>query len=290
MRRPLVLAGLAALALDGCASTNGAALAQLDQESPLKLLVMQAPMAVGTPRLQAVLAPDSKRKLSASDEAIAQGVARAERHAQAAMQSALGGLPGLAVVTTPERDEPFIENLAARALGRSMTQPEADRIEADTGADAVLRFGITDYGLTPDAWRDAYIAFEVTSTLAIAGAIAYSGSAVADTAAGAYLAQETVEETAEAYAGFWGLNVVSRPVRMTADLVRLQPVATVWETSRTGLSDVELSRLTRRVGPREVRRQLDQSTDDAVGELVSDLSTGLESSVSVRPPSERDWR
>lgn len=80
------------------------------------------------------------------------------------------------------------------------------------------------------------------------------------------------------------------PVRMTAELVRLHPVATVWETSRTGLSDVELSRLTRRVGPREVRRQLDQSTDDAAGELVSDLLSGLQASVAVRPPSERDWR
>ncbi|HXZ93028.1 MAG TPA: hypothetical protein VEG36_09120 [Burkholderiales bacterium] len=77
---------------------------------------------------------------------------------------------------------------------------------------------------------------------------------------------------------------------MTAELVRLHPVATVWETSRTGLSDVELSRLTRRVGPREVRRQLDQSTDDAAGELVSDLLSGLQASVAVRPPSERDWR
>jgi len=154
----------------------------------------------------------------------------------------------------------------------------------------MLRFCVTDYGSTPRAWRDAYIAFEVTSTLAIAGAIAYSGSAVAGAAAGAYLAQETVEETAEAYAGFWGLNVVSRPVRMTAELVRLEPVATIWEDSRTGLSDVELSRLTRRVGPRELDRQLDRSTADAAGGLVSELSAALASSVAVRPPSERDWR
>jgi hypothetical protein len=279
-----------ALALNGCATTNGAVLAQMEQDAPLKLLVMQSPMTVDARRLQVVLAPDSTRKPSVSDEAIAQGVERAERHARAAMQSAFGGRSGLALVAAPDRDKAFIENLAARSLGEPLSRDEANRIAADTGADAVLRFCMTDYGLTPRAWRDAYIAFEVTSTLAIAGAIAYSGSAVAGTAAGAYLAQETVEETAEAYAGFWGLNVVSRPVRMTAELVRLDPVATVWEDSRTGLSDVELSRLTRRVGPREADRQLDRSTADAAGELVSDLSAALASSVARRPPSERDWR
>lgn len=280
-----------ALALNGCATTdNGTALAQMERDAPLELLVMQSPMTVDARRLQAVLAPDSKRKLSLSDAAIAQGVEHAEQHAQAAMQSALGGRSGLALVAAPERDKAFIENLAARSLGESLSRDEANRIAADTGADAVLRFCVTDYGVTPQAWRDAYIAFEVTSTLAIAGAIAYSGSAVAGTAAGAYLAQETVEETAEAYAGFWGLNVVSRPVRMTAELVRLDPVTTVWEDSRTGLSDVQLSRLTRRVGPRETDRQLDRSTADAAGELVSDLSAALASSVAVRPPAERDWR
>ena len=280
-----------ALALNGCATTNnGTALAQMERDAPLKLLVMQSPMTVDARRLQAVLAPDSKRKLSLSDAAIAQGVEHAEQHAQAAMQFALGGRSGLALVAAPERDKAFIENLAARSLGESLSRDEANRIAADTGADAVLRFCMTDYGVTPRAWRDAYIAFEVTSTLAIAGAIAYSGSAVAGTAAGAYLAQETVEETAEAYAGFWGLNVVSRPVRMTAELVRLDPVATVWEDSRTGLSDVQPSRLTRRVGPQELDRQLDQSSDDAAGELVSDLSAALASSVAVRPPAERDWR
>lgn len=280
-----------ALALNGCATTNnGTALAQMERDAPLKLLVMQSPMTVDARRLQAVLAPDSKRRLSLSDAAIAQGVEHAEQHAQAAMQFALGGRSGLALVAAPERDKAFIENLAARSLGESLSRDEANRIAADTGADAVLRFCMTDYGVTPRAWRDAYIAFEVTSTLAIAGAIAYSGSAVAGTAAGAYLAQETVEETAEAYAGFWGLNVVSRPVRMTAELVRLDPVATVWEDGRTGLSDVQLSRLTRRVGPRETDRQLDRSTADAAGELVSDLSAALASSVAVRPPAERDWR
>jgi hypothetical protein len=88
--------------------------------------------------------------------------------------------------------------------------------------------------LTPKSRRKGYIAFEVTSTLAIARAIAYSGSAAAKAttaAAGTYLAQETAEETAESYAGFWALDVESRPVRIEAALVRPEPVATVWEIS-----------------------------------------------------------
>ena len=138
-----------------------------------------------------------------------------------------------------------------------------------------FKFGISDYGLTPKSWRDGYITFEITSTLAIAGAIAYTGSAAARAAAGAYLVQEGIEESAESYAGFWALDVVSRPVRIEAQFVRLNPVTTVWEDSDTGLADVKLSRLTRKVGSAEQNNQLDQSTDFAVNGLVSRLSAAM---------------
>ena len=88
--------------------------------------------------------------------------------------------------------------------------------------------------------------------------------------------QEAVEETAEAYAGFWALDVVARPVRIEAELVRLNPVTTVWNTSDTGLSEMKLSRLTRKVDADERDRQLDQATDNAVKDIVSELSDALE--------------
>ena len=50
----------------------------------------------------------------------------------------------------------------------------------------------------------------------------------------------------------------------------------MWKTSDTGLSDVSLSRLTRKVGSDERARQLDQAADYAVRDLVSDFLDALE--------------
>jgi hypothetical protein len=136
------------------------------------------------------------------------------------MESALTRQSGLIVVTPPTNEKQLINEIQGHDFETAISQDEADRIQTATGADALLRFGITDYGLTPKSWRKGYATFEVTSTLAIAGVIAYSGSTVAKAAAGAYLTQEAVEETAEAYAGFWGLDVVCRPVRIEAELIR----------------------------------------------------------------------
>lgn len=237
---------------------------------------MESPMTIDPGRLQTVMAPDIKPKLSVSAEPISQGVKQAQEHAWAAMESALTKQSDLIVVTPLISEKQFINQIQRQYFETAISQEEADRIRMTTGADALLRFHITDYGLTPKSWRKGYITFEVTTTLAIAGVIAYSGSTVAKAAAGAYLAQETVEETAEAYAGFWGLDVVGRPVRIEAELIRLNPVTTVWETSDTGLSDVKLSRLTRKVGPDERDKQLDQATDHAVRDVLSDLSHVLE--------------
>lgn len=236
---------------------------------------MESPMTIGRGRLQTVLAPDVKRKLSVSEEPISQGMKHAQQHALAAMESSLTNQSGLIIVTPPADEEQFFNVIQGHDLETAISQEEADRIQRTTGADALLRFAITDYGLTPKSWRKAYITFEVTTTLAIAAIIAYSGSTVAKAAAGAYLVQETVEETAETYAGFWVLDVVCRPVRIEAELIRLNPVTTIWKTSHSGLSDVRLSRLIRKVEPDERDRQLDQATDHAAKDIVSALSDAL---------------
>ena len=243
---------------------------------------MESPMTIDSGRLQTVLAPNMKPKLSVSEDPISQDVKQAQEHALAAMESALTNQSTL-IVVTPTNEEQFINTIQNHDFKTAISQAEADRIQTTTGADALLRFGITDYGLTPKSWRKGYITFEVTTTLAIAGVIAYSGSTVAKAAAGAYLAQETVEETAEAYAGFWGLDVLCRPVRIEAELIRLNPVTTVWKTSDTGLSDVRLSRLTRKVGPDERESQLNQATDYAVKDIVSSLSDALKNIIGPEP-------
>ncbi len=269
---PLCVIGVG---LGGCACTTNMQFAQTDTKAPIKILLMQSPITIDPGRLQKVLAPDIKPKLSVSEEPISQGVQHAQEHALAAVESALTKQSKLIVVTPPTEEKQFINKIQGHGFDTAISQDEADRIQATTGADALLRFDITDYGLTPKSWRKGYITFEVTTTLALAAVIAYSGTTVAKAAAGAYLAQEAVEETAEAYAGFWALDVVSRPVRIEAELIRLNPVTTVWKASDTGLSDVRLSRLTRKVGPDERDRQLDQATDYAVKVVVSDFSDAL---------------
>lgn len=262
--------------LGGCATTPPMEKTGEPMRRPIKLLVMQSPMTIDPGRLQKVFAPNIKRTLSAADEPIAQGVHHAQQFVSEAMASALAKRSDIVVETPPAFEQQYIEETRNQPLATTMSQDNADSITRATGADALLKFKITDYGLTPQAWRAGYITFEVTSTLAIAGVIAYAGSTVAKAAAGAYLAQEGIEETAESYAGFWALDVECRPVRIEAELIKLHPVSMVWSTNDTGLSDVKLSRLIRKVGPGEVDNQLNQATKYAVKDIVADLSNSLE--------------
>jgi len=264
-----IVAGLA-----GCATSPQ--LAGFDRAhagTPVKMLVLEAPMTVDRGRLRAVLAPNLKVQTAAADESIVSGEQHAQAYALAAMESALNGRTGFSVLAPGAENGTLLDKIRADSLAENITQQEADQLHAATGADALLRFDITDYGMTPHAWRKGYVTFEVASTLAIAGIIAYTGSTAAHAAAGAYLAQEAAEETAEGYAGFWALDVAGRPVRLEAELVQLEPVATVWKSADTGMSDLHWSRLTGKVTAAERNRQLDQATDDAVQDVVADLSS-----------------
>lgn len=261
------------LTFGGCATNPGMKqLVQSHHENPVKVLLSEAPLNIEQSRLLDVFAPDKKAQ---SKAAILSGTEHAQSRAFDLMQSMLTKQHQFAMVTVPDATKSKVEQVLKKDLDRPLSQADADLIHEATGADALLRFRITDYGLTPKSWRDGYITFEVTSTLAIAGAIAYTGSAAAHAVAGAYLAQETVEETTEAYAGFWGLDVVTRPVRLEAELIRLHPVGTIWKTDETGLSDIRLSRLTRSVPNTERDMQLGQSTNHAVNDISDDLEKSL---------------
>jgi hypothetical protein len=270
------LFSVAVISLGGCATAPD--IKQLGQSPlnvPVKTLVMESPMAVDQDRLHAVLAPDSRAGSQASNALISSGEEHAQEFALAAMQSDLEKQARLEVVTPAAKDNALVDKIQGENLASAITQDEADKLHSATGADALLRFGITDYGQTPKTWRSGYITFEVVTTLGLAAIIASPGTAVAKAAAGTYLAEETVEETAEGYAGFWALDVVYRPVRIEAELIRLNPVATVWDYSDTGLSDRSLSRLTSKVSPAERDKQLDQATDDAVRDIVSTLASSM---------------
>jgi hypothetical protein len=274
----VALIGLMASSLCGCATNpyqNN--LEQSPLRPPIKLLVMESPVSIDSERLQAVLAPDSKPETMASKVLVSDGKKHAQQYALASMEAALEKQAYLEIIHPPENESPYLHGLGEKSLQSPLTQDEANWLHKNTGADALLRFGITDYGLTPRSWRNGYITFEVATTLAIAGVIAFSNVPAAKGVAGAYLAQEAAEETAEAYAGFWGLDEVSRPVRIEAELIQLNPLATLWSDSDTGLSETSWSRLTGKVSFEERNHQLDQSTDDAVGHLASELSVELKS-------------
>ena len=157
---------LIAVALSACAT--GGEVVGLDKppgDAPIKLIVVESPMSVGAARLQPVLAPPAKAGSSVAVERIARGAAHAQEFALASMDAALRKRTGFEVVAAPERE------IAATNFESPLTQAEADRLATATGADALLMFRITDYGLTPRAWRAGYVTFEVVSTLAIAGLI-----------------------------------------------------------------------------------------------------------------------
>lgn len=289
--RPLVLTALGpALAmLSGCASVNHAVREPAHLQTPVKVLLIQSPLAVSPQRLQSVFAAKSKKPLTLASPALLPVAAHSRARALADMRTALGKRSNIVLVKPPLRAKPLIARIQQQKYTTALTPAEAKQLQAETGADAILRFGITDYGLTPKTWRTSYITFEVVSTLAITALIASVGTTVAKGAAGAYLAQETVEETAEGYAGFWALDVVCRPVRIEAKLIRPAPLTILWHDNDTGLADVHLSRLFRNVSAAERNRQLDQSTAYAVNDLVAALSNKLSGKKNVHLPAKLKW-
>lgn len=195
-------------------------------------------------------------------------VARADALARTDMRRVLGerGWQGI--------DDSETAAAAAKDLGLdrfdvAITGASAQRLKAVSGADHAVRFRISDYGATPKAWRKAYIAFEVVSTLTIA-AIAYAHPATRPIA-GVYLVEEAVEETAEGYAGFWALNEVCRPVRVEAELIDLDSGNRVWKGARTGFSDIKVSRVWRHVDGVEQDTQRANALSEAVDELAEDI-------------------
>ena len=262
--------------LGGCATVSDTQLTHSHLHTPMKVLVMQTPMTIGPARLQQVFAPASKQALPLTAPVIAHGVNHAEEYALSAMNSALAKHANLITETPASSIEPPVDKSPRPNFDKTISLDEARRIRNATNADAILQFGFTDYGLTPKSWRSSYITFEIVSTLAITALIASAGTSLAKGAAGAYLTQEAVEETAESYAGFWALDVVCRPVRIQAELIGLNPPGVLWRYDDTGFSDIKLSRLYRKVDITERDQQLAQATDSAVNDVVTELSTALD--------------
>jgi hypothetical protein len=230
--------------------------------SPLRIIVVQTPAGVPTASLHRVFHDSA----GAHDDAATQR----QSITDAVTASLVRTLDGAGL--TPAGTVRLDTSTAADDIGRGLDADTLAALQTAQPADAFLRVTVSDYGETPVRWKAAYVTFEVVTTLAIAGALLVHR--VTRPLAGIYLVQEGAEEFGEGYAGFWLLNRLSRPVRISADLVDATSGKDVWQGKATGLS---------RWRWRELRHQdatsrealLQSSTRKAVGKLVHSLQKVL---------------
>ncbi len=239
---------------------------------PQKAVLVQTPMLRDDPVLNKLFAPDLPKDSPESRQAIKDAVDNAEVHAFAEIQKVFETQTEIKIDNS-EIVSRVINELQINNADTVVTREIAEQLHTASDADVLLRFRITDYGVTPRSWRNAVIIFEVTSTLGIA-AIAYAYPATRPIA-GIYLVEEGIEETLEAYAGFWALDEVSRPVRIEAELITLDTGTQAWKGSATGLSDVGLTRLVRKVSAAERAAQLNSASQEAAEKIVADLQKVL---------------
>jgi len=264
------------LFLGGCASSNVPSsriqAVSLDPVvRPLRMVLVETPNSVEPAALRNVLAPDFPEGSGEANKLVESGVAEAEMVAMAEMRNALTTV-GIKVVSSVTIARNVNES-GEQQFAKELSIEQSKQIQLDSGADDLLRFHITDYGLTPRAWRNWVIGFEVVTTVGIA-AIAYS---VPETRplAGVYLVTEAVEEGAEAYAGFWALNKLNRPVRIEAELFDLHTGKRVWADSNTGLAKVRLTRLAATIDASTRNALLKEATHESVEKLVGQLGHSL---------------
>lgn len=262
-----ILAGAVGLALSSCAVTAIKPDTQF-LAKPLKIGLAQIPFK-DKAAVRSVVAQDRPKDSTETDQETNSAIEAMQSQAFTDMTNSLAAFPGITVNSAAILLPSILKGFPIADRDQALTPEVATSLRASSGDDALLLFGISDYGLTPKAWRHGVIAFEVVSTLGIA-AIAYARPATR-AIAGVYLAQETIEETIEAYSGFWALDEVYRPVRVEAEMIDLHTGRRVWADCETGFSDRRLSRIFRTVTKEERSDQLSVAMREALNKVVSDF-------------------
>lgn len=277
-----VLVTVVGFALGGCATAPKPDTQFLAR--PLKVRLAQVPIR-DRDAVRSVVAPDHPESDPEAEKETSQAIEAAQSQALADMTRAFETFTDLRINNLPLMLPTPLDRFPVIRREASIAPNMLTSLRAASDADVLLRFGISDYGLTPRAWRSGVITFEVMSTLGIA-AIAYAKPATR-AIAGVYLAQETIEETIEAYSGFWALNEVYRPVRIEAEMIDLKTGQTVWADSETGFSDRRLSRIFMSVTPDERKAQLSAALHDAITKVVRDFeqSAGRQITPATMPTS-----
>lgn len=185
--RKLALALSGSFVLGGCATAPKPEIQFLSK--PFTLRLAQVPMT-DREAVRTVVAKDQPKDDPQAEQETSQAIEAAHTQALMDMNSALAAFPDLHVDGSPLKLPPSLETFPIVNRDQPLPPNILDTLRGTSNADALLRFGISDYGLTPKAWRSGVITFEVVSTLGIA-AIAYARPATR-AIAGAYLAQETI--------------------------------------------------------------------------------------------------
>jgi hypothetical protein len=268
----LVATLLSTLILGGCASSSVRQIAREPTAGPLRVVLVETPNSVDPPTLRRVFAPDLPEDSEEARKLVQSGVAKAEAQAMAEMQNALTNLAGM-VVLSSEAITRSVNDLQINNPETKLRQETANELRIVSGAEGLLRFRITDYGQTPKTWQKWVIGWEIVSTLGVA-AIAYAAPKTRPLA-GVYLVEESIEETIEAYSGFWALNKLCRPVRIEAELIELRTGETMWADSNTGLAEVRLIRLVTTVDAATRDAQLEAATHESAEGLIDRLVKSL---------------
>lgn len=270
-RNTLVATILCTLLLDGCATSTVQVIAREPTAHPPQVVLIESSSDVDLPALRNVFSPDMPKDSEETIKLVKSGMTEAEIRAMAEMKNALTNI-GMTVINS-EAVTRRVNELEINRMHKKLSPDQAHELHLVSGADNLLRFRITDYGLTPKAWRNWVIGFEVVSTVGIA-AIAYTTPELRPLA-GVYLVTEAVEETAEAYTGFWALDKLSRPVRIEAEMFDLRTGEMLWADSNTGLARVHLIRLGTHIDAATRNAQLEDATHESVEKLMGQMVKSL---------------
>lgn len=270
-RNTLVATILCTLLLDGCATSTVQVIAREPTAHPPQVVLIESSSDVDLPALRNVFSPDMPKDSEETIKLVKSGMTEAEIRAMAEMKNALTNI-GMTVINS-EAVTRRVNELEINRMHKKLSPDQSHELHLVSGADNLLRFRITDYGLTPKAWRNWVIGFEVVSTVGIA-AIAYTTPELRPLA-GVYLVTEAVEETAEAYTGFWALDKLSRPVRIEAEMFDLRTGEMLWADSNTGLARVHLIRLATHIDAATRNAQLEDATHESVEKLMGQMVKSL---------------
>lgn len=251
------------LVLAGCATLGPPPIASLHPAGHLSII--ELPTSVDDDSLRRNF-HNKEKKVSAAT--LAEDRQQLQTRFDLALNQALdsAGSALLATANIVHFDDPALTD-----IGKPLDVAALERLQATSPADDYLRLRVTDYGQTPKSWLSAYVAFEVVSTLAIAGVLYVHK--VTRPVAGIYLVQESAEELGEGYGGFWLINRLSRPVRIEADLVDGRTGQVIWHDSETGMADWHWHDVWHMNNTRR-DTLLGISTDKAIADLVKELELG----------------